>query len=245
MQQILNRTLAKASPKVTRKPALVARAPQPQPARPPRQVAEAPRAAPPQTQPSPAASERSNAIAVAKVRAVRINDSAPAPRAAPRDAQPAFAVAGASSGLSPAPREAPVAEVLPSFVPETGALRPSTLQAQAARLEMGEAAPRPQPVAAVRSAPASAAPTRAASRGAFEIQIGAFGDAAEAERRMSAARQRAGGMLDGYNAISMPVQSGGSKLYRARFRGFDATAANETCSRLKHLKIDCFVIRAQ
>src|SRR5690606_35473959 len=94
MQQILNRTLAKASPKVTRKPALVARAPHPQPARPPRQVAEAPRAAaPPQTQPSPAARERSNAITVAKVLAVRIDDSAPAPRAAPRDAQPAFAVA--------------------------------------------------------------------------------------------------------------------------------------------------------
>ena len=62
---------------------------------------------------------------------------------------------------------------------------------------------------------------------------------------MAAARERAGGMLDAYRGVAIPVQSGASKLYRARFRGFDATAANDTCSRLRSLKIDCFVIKAQ
>ena len=241
MQQIINSALPKASRNVTRKPALVARAPQPQPVSPPRQVAEAPRQQPP---PAPAARERSTGIAVAKVRAVRIDSDAQAPRSNPGNGQAQFAVASASSGMPPA-AAAPRGEAFPRFVPETGALRPSTLQAQAARLEMDEPAPRPQPVAAVRSAPSAAPPARAGVRGPFEIQIGAFGDEAEAERRMSAARQRAGGMLDGYSAVSLPAQSGGSKFYRARFRGFDATAANETCSRLKNLKIDCFVTRAQ
>ncbi len=62
---------------------------------------------------------------------------------------------------------------------------------------------------------------------------------------MAAARERAGGMLDAYRGVAVPVQSGASKLYRARFRGFDATAANDTCSRLRSLKIDCFVIKTE
>jgi len=243
MQQIINSALPKASRNVTRKPALVARAaPQPQPATPPRQVAEAPRQQPSPS--TPAARERGADIAVAKVRAVRIDADSQAPRPSTGNVQPQIADPAASklpgSAIATAQGEA-----FPRFVPETGALRPSTLQAQAARLEMDEPAPRPQPVAAVRSAPSTAPSARAGARGPFEIQIGAFGDEAEAERRMSAARQRAGGMLDGYRAVSLPVQSGGSKFYRARFRGFDATAANETCSRLKNLKIDCFVTRAQ
>jgi D-alanyl-D-alanine carboxypeptidase len=129
-------------------------------------------------------------------------------------------------------------DAFPRFVPETGALRPSTLQAQAQRLDV--AAPSPAPAAAPRPTA-----SRGPSRGAFDIQIGAFGNSAEAERRMTAARQRAAGLLDDYRGVSVPVQSGASKLYRARFRGFDATAANETCSRLKNLQIDCFVIKTE
>ena len=46
-------------------------------------------------------------------------------------------------------------------------------------------------------------------------------------------------------AFAVPVKSGSGKLYRARFGGFDATAANETCSRLKTMQIDCFVIHSE
>jgi D-alanyl-D-alanine carboxypeptidase len=243
MQSLLNSALAKASRTVTRKPALVARAPQPQPAKPPRQVAAA--RPPPQSAqvlPPPAARQASASIAVAKVRAVRLGSDAAAAQVdrrapAPVRAQPVFADAGASL---PAAEEqaAPAMESFPRFVPETGALRPSTLQAQAQRLDVAE--PSPAPAAAPR-----ATASRGASRGAFDIQIGAFGNSAEAERRMTAARQRAAGLLDDYRGVSVPVQSGASKLYRARFRGFDATAANETCSHLKTLQIDCFVIKTE
>jgi D-alanyl-D-alanine carboxypeptidase len=114
-------------------------------------------------------------------------------------------------------------------VAQTGTLQPSTLQAQAAQLEGANyaPAPAPRPVAALTpEAPRAPAARDRGPRGPFEIQIGAYGDSAEAERRMATARQRAGGMLDAYRGVAIPVQNG--KLYRARFRGFDATAANAT-----------------
>jgi D-alanyl-D-alanine carboxypeptidase len=251
MQSLLNAAFAKASTKVTRKPALVARAPQPRAARPPVQVAEAPRAPeppPPAAAPPPSARERDTAIAVARVRPVRIGSEPRGARLqrielAPSAPPPVFAVAGAG-GSMPAPRLPAATQAFPRFVPETGALQPSTLQAQAAQLETaGSEPPAPRPVAAL--APERPRAPAARSRGPFEIQIGAFGDSAEAERRMAAARERAGGMLDPYRGVAVPVQSGASKLYRARFRGFDATAANDTCSRLRSLKIDCFVIKTE
>ncbi len=251
MQSLLNAAFAKASTQITRKPALVARAPQPRAARPPVQVAEAPRAPeppPPPAAPPPSARERDTAIAVARVRPVRIGSEPRGARLqhielAPSAPPPVFAVAGAG-GSMPAPRLPAASPAFPRFVPETGALQPSTLQAQAAQLEAaGGEPPAPRPVAAL--APERPRAPAARPRGPFEIQIGAFGDSAEAERRMAAARERAGGMLDPYRGVAVPVQSGAGKLYRARFRGFDATAANDTCSRLRSLKIDCFVIKTE
>ena len=59
---------------------------------------------------------------------------------------------------------------------------------------------------------------------------------------MAAARQQAGGILDEYRSVAMPVQSGNNKLYRARFRGFVASTAATACSHLRRLQIDCFVV---
>ena len=238
MQSLITAALPKASTTVTRKPALVARAaPKPVPARQPVRVA----AAPPRAEPPPPAPRSAplNAatIAVAKVRSVRIHD----PRAdtAPETATAQLAVASAADADVPRqPVRASADFGFPRFVPETGALRPSTLGAQAAHLERIQD---PAPAPAARPAPAPA--VQSSARGGFEIQIGAYGDSAEAEKRMSAARQRAGGMLDGYRAVAIPVQGG--KLYRARFQGFTSTAANDTCTRLRGMRIDCFVARAQ
>jgi D-alanyl-D-alanine carboxypeptidase len=252
MQSLLSSALAKASTVVTRKPAMIAGAPQPTRATPARQVAEAPRAPEPPSPapPPPSARERDTSIAVARVRPVLIGTETRAPRVerpelAPAAAPPVFAVAGAGGPNAGS-------EVFPRFVPETGALQggpglpPSTLQAQAEQLDGGRMAPAPRPVAALApEAPRAPAARSRGSRGPFEIQIGAYGDSVEAERRMAAARQRAGGMLDPYQAVAVPVQSGASKLYRARFRGFEATAANDTCSRLRSLQIDCFVIKTE
>lgn len=246
MQSLLSSAFTKASRNVTRKPALVARAPQPQPAKAPARVATAAPQAfePAAAAPPPPAQERGATIAVAKVRSVRIGDKRP--DVDPSAAQAQFAIASAGDTAPRQPVRASADFGFPRFVPQTGALRPSTLQEQAAHIERAQAvAPAPEPIAvpASRPVPAPAPRIAAVARGGFEIQIGAFGDSAEAERRMSAVRQKAGGMLNDYGSVAVPVQGG--KLYRARFRGFDATAANETCSRLKSMKIDCFVVRAE
>lgn len=256
MQSLLNTAFAKASRTVTRRPALVAQAPQPQRAKAPARAAaiapRAPQLPAPASPPQPQIREREASIAVAKVRSVRIGADSAAraslPEGAPSTAQAQFAVASSDDAAPRQPVRASADFGFPRFVPETGALGPSTLQEQAAHIERAQAvAPAPEPVAApsARAAPAPAPRIAAAARGGFEIQIGAYGDATEAERRMSAARQRAGGALDPYRAVATPVKSGGGQLYRARFRGFDSTAANETCSRLKSMKIDCFVVRAE
>jgi len=41
------------------------------------------------------------------------------------------------------------------------------------------------------------------------------------------------------------VQKGNRQLYRARFAGFDATAAASTCLALRQQQIDCYVMRAE
>jgi hypothetical protein len=51
--------------------------------------------------------------------------------------------------------------------------------------------------------------------------------------------------LDPYRSVAVPVQTGSNQLYRARFRGFDATAAASTCLHLRRLQIDCFVVNTQ
>ncbi|WP_424956707.1 D-alanyl-D-alanine carboxypeptidase [Hyphomicrobium sp. 1Nfss2.1] len=246
MQSLITAALPKASTAVTRKPALIARAaPKPVPARQPvRVAAAAPRAEPPPPAPRPAPPQaaqsteqsREATIAVAKVRSVRIDE--PWADLAPDTATAQFAVASADADMPRQPVRASADFGFPRFVPETGALRPSTLAAQAAHLERVQD---PTPAPAARLAPAPA--VQSSARGGFEIQIGAYGDSAEAEKRISAARQRAGGMLDAYRAVAIPVQGG--KLYRARFQGFTSTAANDTCTRLRGMRIDCFVARPQ
>ncbi len=110
MQSLLNAALAKASTKVTRKPALIARAPQPtrrNAAAPSCRSASGTRAAAACAAPPPSARERDTSIAVARVRPVRIGTETRAPRAAhpefaPAAAQPVFAVAGAGGSAPPA-----------------------------------------------------------------------------------------------------------------------------------------------
>jgi D-alanyl-D-alanine carboxypeptidase len=220
MEQVLNKALAKASTQVTRKPMLIARTPQPSPARRP---APAPSAAAPSPSPAVAqasATDAGNGITMAKVRRVLIGSDTKRAQVAANDAGP------------------------PAGQP------PSTLQAQAQALS--NAPPARQPPAAAITTGANAEPRaegkqRVAARearGAFEIQIGAFNDAAEAERNMATARQRAGGVLDSYSAVAEPAQKGPGQIYRARFKGFDATAAASACGQLKKLQIDCFVVKA-
>jgi D-alanyl-D-alanine carboxypeptidase len=179
----------------------------------------------PQTPAAPKpAREQDTSIALAKVRPVLIGPMA--------TTKPTFAFAGAAAatGLS--------------RTPAGPGLAPSTLDAQAAELESN--APAPQAVASLspREEPATKGNGKTA-RGPFEIQIGAYADSDDAERHMAAARERANGKLDHYRGIAMPVKNGSNQLYRARFRGFDATAANDACAQLKRAQIDCFVLKTE
>jgi D-alanyl-D-alanine carboxypeptidase len=282
MEQVLNKSLAKASAQVTRKPSLVAHAPQPMRARPPVVAAVPPptvQSSAPPSQVAEASGAPSHAITMAKVRRVLMGSDLKR-RAAPADdatrRRPAFAVADA--GAAPAAPVQPAAttrdDALPRFAPAADVLRkeatatvppvgqpPSTLRAQAEALGGPADPPATQPMTTGANVEPRAAPraqpqiqphpepkARQASRearGAFEIQIGAFSDSAEAESQMASARQRAGGLLDTYSAVAIPAQKGTSQIYRARFKGFDATAAASACGQLKKLQIDCFVIKAE
>jgi D-alanyl-D-alanine carboxypeptidase len=223
---------------------------------------------------APQPDEEAPSIAVAKVRRVLIGPdlhSHPSPSSGTAADQPVFAVAGAafpsesSSGgpaaagrePEPPPPASPGEDALPRFVPASDVLLspsaesaqpsqptgspPSTLEAQAEALTRGDKAAAD---AAAQSEPQKRVAAREA-RGAFEIQIGAYSNTVEAERNLTAARQRAGGRLDPYEAVAVPLQSGASQLYRARFRGFDATAAASACLHLRRLQIDCFVVNTQ
>ena len=83
-----------------------------------------------------------------------------------------------------------------------------------------------------------------AARG-FQIQIGAYQSAAEADRQLAAVRERAGGLLAGGTPVTLPVQQGQKSFFRARYSGFDASAAAKACGELKRLKIDCLVVKAE
>jgi D-alanyl-D-alanine carboxypeptidase len=255
MEQLLNKALARASTQVTRKPSLIARAPQPMRARRPAPPAVATAAARPSAPPPVAAEAPSPPAAVAEA-------SAGAGRAITM-AKVRRVLMGSDLKREPEPAN----DALPRFVPAADVLRketaatppavgqpPSTLQAQAEALGT---APQPRAIqpaittganAEPRAEPKAEPKTRTASRdvrGGFEIQIGAFNDSAEAERNMASARQRTGGILDSYSAVAVPASKGSNQIYRARFKGFDAPAAASACGQLKKLQIDCFVVKAE
>jgi D-alanyl-D-alanine carboxypeptidase len=130
--------------------------------------------------------------------------------------------------------------------------RPSTLDAQARRLDNGH----PAIYAAEQGAPANttlaAATPRAyappsyagaMSHGDYAIQVGAFPTAAEAEARLREVRQTVGGLLSAATDLTEPVAQGARTLYRARFSGLDAGPAAQTCTALRRQRVDCFVTR--
>lgn len=194
----------------------------------------------------------------------QVPPQADAPReqaAAEPAASPMRSWTRAASALLPPPPP-PESAAMPAPFPDAAAGRgapPSTLEQQASNLARGEhavatpattaALPSPQPLPPARepavTTPPSTAALPSASRGPFQIQIGAFQSQAEAERQLVTARERAGSFLARGAAVTQPVQQGQKVLYRARYSGFDASAAAKACSELKRLKIDCLVMKAE
>jgi D-alanyl-D-alanine carboxypeptidase len=270
MRTFLNIGLVKASSEKTRQPtaALVAQAAAPKPQRVPRPPVKVVAAAPPPSvEPVAApAPPTTPPIEIARVRPVPVGPRAadtaadePAVRASPEPAGAMAPWASPSLASPPNPPAAPADRPAFFFDPTLprGAA-PSTLAEQAANLDRGgpalpapattSALPPPPPSPPVRVQPparTAAAPASSASRGAFQIQIGAYQNEAEAARQLSAVRERAGALLAKSAPVTLQVQQGQKLFYRARYSGFDAGTAAQACNEIKKLKIDCLVVKAE
>jgi D-alanyl-D-alanine carboxypeptidase len=257
MRVLLDRSLARASTERTRVAA--PRAPtkaarhdprqrpeasdksEPRLVEPPRQVAvrQPARTMPAASAPSPeapalptAAAERiRQPLEVQRVRTVAVNPE-PAPVALPD-------MRGASNAWRPGPE--PGAARMPATSPPPLAFderpsAPSSLQAQAERIERGLAPVTPPAPVTVPQ------PRRAhASGGRNAIQVGAYSTEAEARRQLAAAREKSKLLLASAEAMTEPVNSGSRQLWRARFVGLDQAAAADACNQLRRARFDCMV----
>jgi D-alanyl-D-alanine carboxypeptidase len=75
------------------------------------------------------------------------------------------------------------------------------------------------------------------------VQIGAFPTEELARTRLEDARGHAGGLLSKGSPYTEITSQGSTKLYRARFAGFDEATAREACNRLKKNDFSCFTTR--
>lgn len=98
-------------------------------------------------------------------------------------------------------------------------------------------------VAAHETVTVPAGPSATGGKG-FEIQIGAYSTADEAQSKIDGVRTRAIALLEGHNGVTLPFQKAERQIYRARFVNFDEAAASATCLELRRLAVDCLVMRA-
>lgn len=89
---------------------------------------------------------------------------------------------------------------------------------------------------------AGSAPARP-SRSGWVIQVGAFPDEGQAKERLKAARNAAKSLLSKADPFTEQVAKGTSKLYRARFAGFDQDSAQAACKQLKRNDIVCVALK--
>jgi D-alanyl-D-alanine carboxypeptidase len=109
---------------------------------------------------------------------------------------------------------------------------------------VGETAPSPLPVpSAGKSAPKSSAPAPS-RKGPFHVQVGAYTNQQEAERRLSLVKERAAALLKDYSPVTTMFQKDDTQWYRARFAGFSKDGAASACQELKRMALDCVVMRA-
>lgn len=170
----------------------------------------------------------------------------PAPAAKPvaRPAAKPVAFAAASMPVAetepvPAPPPVAIGDAQPSEPRQRG-LPPSTLNAQAWALTGRSQPPPAQPQYEQRQV------TRvSAAAGAYEVQIGAYGSIAEAQRALNSVQDRAKKLLAGVPSVTHPATANGRQIFRARFAGFDAGRAASTCTELRRKGVDCFVMAGQ
>ncbi len=270
MRAILDRNLSKASTEKTRTPAAIARAPLPERLaenRATRRVnSEAPQPAliePVRPVERATANSRAEAPgAGAPVQMARVRPVMFAPRqpAAVAEAPPPQPILDQRKPPQVVAFNAPAPAAMPSPPPLSLGAAPSSLQAQAQRIErgappvaMGSAPPTASmaaqiPTAAPNPAPrpkAAVIPARIVAptaQGGVALQVGAYVTEAEAQRQLASVREKSADTLNGAVPSTQAVQSGGRQLYRARFVGLDPAVAASTCTELRRSQIDCHVV---
>lgn len=90
-----------------------------------------------------------------------------------------------------------------------------------------------------KAASPPAKPTSDGFPGPYHVQVGAYGSATEAERRLSKIRGAHSDLVSAHKAFTMRFARNGKTYYRARFAGFSLQRAKSTCSRLKQQGVDC------
>ncbi len=208
-----------------------------QPAPPDEDAAATPAANAAAATPAPATTPAPQPVTppVAKVEAAPVvnTEPAPPPKPAPVAATPAPkpAPVKAVAAATPAPvKAAPVAKPATAPVPAgpaTGAPRSLTELA---------AQPAPAPKAA-------AAPVKAATGGAYVLQIGAYKSQADADAAWKAYKAKHAALLSGYGPDVQQADLGDKGTwYRLRIAGFsDKDAASAVCDRLKSDGGSCFL----
>jgi D-alanyl-D-alanine carboxypeptidase len=104
---------------------------------------------------------------------------------------------------------------------------------------------RPKALVAVEQEAAPVDPITTASNDpkGWVIQIAAADSQSGAHKLLSDAKFKAGKALSSAEPFTQEVEKGASKLYRARFSGFETkTAAWNACAALKKQKISCFAL---
>ncbi len=164
---------------------------------------------------------------------------------------PAAAAQISHLAAQPSPLPAPVVQpgvaVAPAAAVSPAPGRPpSSLNAQLAQLEPASAKmvePSYRLKGPANAAGAAVVPV-VATAGAFEIQIGAYASAAEADKRLATAKTQVP-LLAQRAPVRRVVSVGDKTLYRARFGGFDAASAHAACAELNKQAINCLAVKSE
>ena len=137
-----------------------------------------------------------------------------------------------------------IARVRPVLVP--GAAATQTVGAHAAPDSIEALLARYPAVQASHPVTTASTAERQMAAGGFHVQIGAYTSQSEAERQLTAVRERAGTLLANRAGVTSEFRKQGKVFYRARYGGFEAqgTAAG-VCSALKRLNVGCLVMAAE
>jgi D-alanyl-D-alanine carboxypeptidase len=157
---------------------------------------------------------------------------ASAAQAVPVAPQPPPAVHAA-----PAPSPAPSSASWPTPAPQSSTAWPVVATATQA----APAPPKAEPVAPA-APPTRGLQVHAPTHTGWIIQIGAFGSENEAKQHLDAAQSKVTS-LGHADRFTEPVTKDDKTYYRARFAGFDKSAAEETCKKLRRNDFACMTVK--